>query len=160
MDETASVSQSGQSATLDFQKEFEETLKSLAVLLAKISTRELTKAMENKNIQDISKSDLSPYLAAVFTLAFTGKDIDKENISRLIKSLGLIPRTEILEKLSSVHFKNNLIYAAAVYFLFLSNRELNVENIMVTIRALELHPDSEIAGYVLTLYKLYKGATL
>ena len=160
MDETTSVAQSSQSTTIDFQKEFEETLKSLAVLLAKISVRELNKAMENKNMQDVAKSDLSPYLAAAFTLAFTGKDIDKENISRLIRSLGLIPRTEILEKLSSVHFKNNLIYAAAVYFLFLSNKELNVENIMVTIRALELHPDSEIAGYVLTLYKLYKGATL
>jgi hypothetical protein len=65
-----------------------------------------------------------------------------------------------VDKVIALRFKNSLVYASAVYFLVSAGKEPTVDMILLVIRALDMHPDSSLAGYAITLYRLYKDASL
>jgi hypothetical protein len=138
------------------EEKLEDIIKLLAMLMARISIKEVERAFSDKNIEAVPEKQILPYLAAVQTLSFTGKGIDTEGIVKLLKSVAIVPESEYLNYIIGVKFKNSLVYASAIYFLVALGIEPTIEQLLNVIKALDMHPDASLAGYSITMYRLYK----
>ncbi len=135
-------------------------VRSLAVLNVNMALRELDRVIENEAISAYSEGDLLPYIAAVFTLAFVGKDVDGESVRKLVSAAGIVPDVEIIGKILRMHIKNSIPYAAAIYFLVSIGIEPNVDALIQMVGSMDIHPDASMAGYAITFYKLYKDSAM
>jgi ribosomal protein L12E/L44/L45/RPP1/RPP2 len=130
-----------------------ETMK--AVIRAVFSTSEqlmmstLDKAMKNEGIALHLDEGIIRYLYAAALLSFAGKDINKENLAGVIKSIGMEPNGEFVDLVLSSGIKGHLVYVYAYYYLLVNGVAVSEQGLMDTVESLGTKADRRTAAEVI-----------
>jgi ribosomal protein L12E/L44/L45/RPP1/RPP2 len=118
----------------------------------KIVLRKLLCLLGNSNIK-AHLDKMFPYLYTAGFLAFAGREINGENISNVLRAIGMTPEEDI-EKLllSTCNIRNDLVYVYACYFLLVMGREMTEENMSKVLRAIEEPRNVAAAKDVMVMY--------
>jgi ribosomal protein L12E/L44/L45/RPP1/RPP2 len=124
------------------------------------SSESATKAVLQKlmcllNNKNISKhlDKMFPYLYTAGFLAFAGREINGENISKVLHSVGMKPHEDIEKMLlSTCNIKNCLIDIYACYFLMVMGSEVNEENLLKVLGAIKAPQNKAAAREVMVMY--------
>lgn len=120
--------------------------------------KEISVSLQNKAIMEHMSPKMVPYIGAMISLAFSGKDIDPEDVSKLLMSSGISPSREALGLISAMRFKNYIFYIIALYFLLSAGVEPTSDYIISVVKALGTYPDAPTAEYIMSYYKAKKQA--
>lgn len=118
---------------------------------AKLVLQELRVILEDKNIEEHLNA-VFPYLFTAGFLAFLGKEINKENMSRALSAVGIEPKEEIANMVMATKVRNNIIYLYSLYYLLVMGREITEENMFKLLAAIGEPVDDASAKDVLLLY--------
>jgi hypothetical protein len=121
--------------------------------MSELAIRELNSVIEASAAHSAIGPEALPYLTAIGSLAFAGREMTIDNISLLIKSIGIEPQTRLLKELEPLQFKNPVIYIIALYYLYSMDLQLNSDSMCRIARALGADPDQIISDSVLAYYK-------
>jgi ribosomal protein L12E/L44/L45/RPP1/RPP2 len=130
-----------------------ETLK--AVVRAIFITSEqlimsaLDKAMKNKDIAAHLNDGIIRYLYAATLLSFVGKEINRENLTGVIKSLDVAPNNEFIDIVLSANLKGHLVYVYAYYYLLVNGAEVSEQKLIETVESLGIKADRRTAAEVI-----------
>ncbi|MDE1834327.1 MAG: hypothetical protein KGH64_03240, partial [Candidatus Micrarchaeota archaeon] len=89
---------------------------------------------------------------AAGSLAFAGKDIDREGIVRLLEAVNIDVDESMLDQTNSLHYKNHLVYVCALYFLLAIGHKPTTAELISVIKGYGLHPDAKMSQYVIDTY--------
>ena len=150
------------------EEKFMKTTQSAALLMGKIMITELDRTFEHGDIDEHIKNGFIPYLAAVGTLVYAGKDVNiigtekfDEYISKMVTAVGFILNKTMLDYISSFNYGNSgFPYVSGIYYLISVGKELTSTNLMSVVTALGIKTDEALAGYILTIYKDYAKTTM
>jgi hypothetical protein len=120
-------------------------------MLADLLIEELDNILKTMDTKDVPVK-LFPYLAALSTIGFCGKDNDDEIFVNLLKSVDIRPDKEIMAKVLSLRIHNFLIYVHILYFLLDVGKPPTVENMLSSAKSLGFPPDMKLATFVLDQY--------
>ena len=102
------------------------------------------------------KEEMAPYIGAVFFLSFIGKEVNYENVRKVLLGLDVEPENRFMEFIADIDLRNNVVaYGPAILFLKLNNVEINTLNIVNVIKAMGYSPDPSTAKHVFELYEEY-----
>jgi ribosomal protein L12E/L44/L45/RPP1/RPP2 len=125
----------------------------LTDVMADIAIGELSRTLKDPSMTPHMGPRLFPYIGALGSLAFSGKDMTKKNIRELLDAAGIKTDDELLDAVASVNFKNNLAYVIAMYFLLTVGIKPETKLVNDVVRAIGFTPDATSAGYVLKAYR-------
>lgn len=100
---------------------------------------------------------IQPYLYLSGMLNLLGRDIDAENISKVLKGIGIEPDGKIIEALLNANNENGVIYVYSIYFLLILGRERTTKNIMDLVSSLGAKPNEVFAQNALDFYNKKYG---
>ena len=132
--------------------------KNLSNNMASLVISETVAGLSNEGAKSHISPRMIPYIAAVGSLAFLGRDIDSENISKLLSAAGVSIDEELMDATIAMHFKNRLIYLISLYFLLVVGREPTNEGVINIVRALGAQPDAKIAASTVQFFNIHKAA--
>lgn len=128
-------------------------IKSLTSASESVLIDQLGKGMKSAEVRSHIKDGILPYVYAAGFLSFAGREIDRDNLSKVIKAIGITPNNAFIDALHNAGIKSHLIYVYAFYFLVANGKETSEENMSAVISALGLQPDknriSDIRGFLL-----------
>ncbi|HUB92362.1 MAG TPA: hypothetical protein VL945_00195 [Candidatus Saccharimonadales bacterium] len=104
---------------------------------------EVKKYFEQKKIQ--------PYVYLSGLLNLLGREMTEENMSTVIKSVGIAPDKQMISALLNANNENGVIYMYAIYFLAILGKDRNVKNICDLVKALGVEPNQALARKELDL---------
>ncbi len=145
-------------SSLEVYKQLSSGVIELADTMSELVLKELDKGLRNKEVQAHMGPEILPYIGAIGNLAFSGRDMDTGNISKLLLSVGVTPREDMLKLITSLRFRNHLIYVISLYFIIICKREPSMDYLIRVVRAMDVSPDALVAGYVIAYYKMKKLA--
>ncbi len=125
----------------------------LSEAMAELAIKELNSNIEASEARTSIGPDALPYLSAIGSLAFAGRDLTIENISALISSIGITPDPALLAAYAPVRFRNPIPYAIGLYYLYTVQVPLSAEMICKVVNTLVGSSDEFIAEYVFAYYK-------
>ena len=97
------------------------------------------------------------YIYVIGLLNFVGKEVTKENVSKIMENIGVKPDPATLKLLFKNDPKNHLVYLYSIYLLLVVGKEINEANISSMVKVLGLKPDSKTLKIVLGIFnKKYK----
>jgi ribosomal protein L12E/L44/L45/RPP1/RPP2 len=132
----------------DFTKDFTKTkrtvleaiINSLSESTNKYMLEEFEKLLSNKDIKS-NPGKLMPYIYAATLLSLTGREIDQENLSKVLLVIGVNLDKNVLEILAKANVRSHIPYLDAYYFLIASGKLGTEQEILDVIKALGLTPD-------------------
>ena len=136
-----------------YDKSYAVTI-SLYDVLAKFGLVEVGKILQSEKIRNYKGSDLLPYMSAIGMLSFSGKEIDKGSIKRVVMAYGFEINDLILNAIGEVHVRSHAVYIIGLYFLNAANKETTVETVINVVRAFGVEPDISVAEYAMNFYKV------
>ncbi len=93
--------------------------------------------------------EVFPYLYTVGFLAFSGRPIDRDNMARTLRAVGMEPDDGVLNALLSTGIRNEVIYLYCLYYLRVMGREANDQSMFALLDALGIPNDAKAARSVL-----------
>lgn len=102
--------------------------------------QELGKIMSDKNSVEFLNKHGMPYLYAAGLLSFAGRDINIENMSKVMNAIGAKP--DFLDMFLVSKIKSHLIYVYAFYYLLANGRETFEEGVAKVVEALGVKVDA------------------
>ncbi len=136
-----------------YDKSYEVTI-SLYDILARFGLAEMDKILKSEKIRNYKGSDLLPYISAIGMLSFSGKEVDKGSIKRVVLAYGFEINDLILSAIGEVHVRNHEVYIIGLYFLNAANKDPTIENVIDVVRAFGVEPDISVAEYAMNFYKI------
>lgn len=121
--------------------------------MSELAIRELNNTIEASTEESRAGPEALPYLTAIGSLAFAGREITADNVSALIKSIGVEPQELLLDKFGPVRFNNPVTYIIAIYYLYSMDLDLDSASVCRIVKALGMEADSILAETVLAYYK-------
>ncbi|MDE1828047.1 MAG: hypothetical protein KGH65_02735 [Candidatus Micrarchaeota archaeon] len=106
---------------------------------------ELKRALTNPGMAD-HLDKISPYLYTAGFLSLAGREITRENLSALVKILGVAPDESIISLILGANVKSHLVYVYAYYFLLSMGKEVNIEQLEAVLAVLGIPADKERAA--------------
>lgn len=138
-----------------------EALKVIVETISATSSRliinEFQKALSNKEMIANVKNNLMPYLYTAGLLSFAAREISEENMSSVLKSIGVEPDPDLVKVIIKAGVKSHLVYIYSFYFLVANGNEPSDANIQGVIRALGLTPDKKRVKETLNFLELQSG---
>ncbi|MDE1868839.1 MAG: hypothetical protein KGH60_02635 [Candidatus Micrarchaeota archaeon] len=107
-------------------------------------------ALAMKGFETVFKSDevranidkgIMTYFYAAGILSFCGREINRENITRILEAIDIEPNNVLTDVLLKTGLKSHIVYAYAYYYLLINGKSTTDANIMRVIDALGLEPD-------------------
>ena len=121
------------------------TLDSLASTSSEYMSSALKQLMENDEIKAHIKQGIMPYIYAAGLLSFAGREITEENLSKLVKAIGIVPNEYLMDVLLKTGIKSHLVYVYAFYYLVASSVGVSTEKMEEVVEALGVQSDMQIA---------------
>ncbi len=118
---------------------------------SKLVIEELSKLMSDERVKG-HLGTVSPYIYTAGFLAFAGRAINNENISKVMASIGAELNPQVEQMLTNTKVRNNVVYMYALYYLMIMGREITEENMFKLLRAINEQPEGDAAQDVLELY--------
>lgn len=143
---------------LEVFKQLSSGVIELSDTMVELVLKEMDRMLKNKDVQAHMGPKMMPYIGAIGSLAFSGKDMDRNSVSLMLKAAGITPESEYLELIAKMRFKNQLIYVQALYFLIIAGVDPTPEYLFNVLKAMNTPPDALIGGYVIAYYKMKKLA--
>jgi ribosomal protein L12E/L44/L45/RPP1/RPP2 len=109
----------------------------------------LNSALENGDFIAHLDDGIVRYLYAAAFLSFAGKDISKDNLANVIKSLDVEPDDEFMDIILATKFKSHLAYIYTYYFLLVNGMAVTEKKLIATVKFLGIKADRETAAEVL-----------
>lgn len=100
----------------------------------------------------IESNKIQPYIYLSGLLNLLGRDINSENISKVLNGIGVKPDEKLINALLSANNENGVIYVYSIYFLVILGKEHNVKNIMGLVNSLGIKPNEAFAKRALDFY--------
>jgi len=116
----------------------------------------LQKALENPKIKAHVKDGIMHYLYVAAFLSFSGREITKESLGSIIKSLDIKPNELFVDMILKADIESHLVYAYAFYLLLASGKSTSEANVMKVIAALGMEPDRTRAAAIRTFISVTK----
>lgn len=102
---------------------------------------------------------LIPYVYGSALLSLSGKDINKETLSAVVSSAGIMVNPDYASIVSRVWNKSHLLYIYAYYFLLAFGKEdISKKDLLKVVRSLGADADEKTAEETLTFIKAKKKA--
>lgn len=121
-----------------------EALKVIVETTAATSSRliisEFQQTIQNREIVS-NISGLMPYLYAAGFLSFAAREINEQNMSDILTSIGIKPNPELIKVVLDIGIKSHLVYVYAFYFLLANGIDTSDDNILNVVKSLGLPPD-------------------
>lgn len=89
---------------------------------------------------------ISPYLYTTGFLSLSGREITRENMTALVKILGVTPDDAIIASILGANVKSHLVYVYAYYFLLSMGKEVDIEQLEAVLEAIGVPQDKERAA--------------
>ncbi len=152
--------------TTPSEKNWQEILawavKSVAALQSKLIGLEINEAVSRQSLATKllmliagkqAEKSIAPYISAVVFLAFTGRSISRENVSKVLGAAGFQVSARPLNFISTLNFKNTLAYAPAIYYISVMNSvKLGPDSLMNVVNAMGVESDGKTAAKVIKIY--------
>ena len=142
------------------------TLSALRVIVSAandLSLRVMERAIQmvvgNKEVSSRLHKGMRPYLHVAGFLSLVGREINKENITKVMVALGITPSKEMIDALLSTGVKSTLPYINTFYLLLANGNEINESNMAAVIKSLGMKPDHDRIKKVLALCKKWINST-
>lgn len=132
-----------------------ETLK--AVIKAIFATSEqlmmstLNEALKNKEFALHLNDGIVRYLYAAALLGFVGKEINRENLAGVIRSLDIEPNYKFIDIVLTTNIKGHLAYVYAYYYLLVNGMMVSAQRLADTVESLGAKADRRTASAVLEI---------
>ncbi|MDE1823426.1 MAG: hypothetical protein KGI00_04100 [Candidatus Micrarchaeota archaeon] len=114
-----------------------------------VVTSELAKTMRDERVRAHMKDGIIAYLYAAGFLSFAGREINRENLSKVVSAIGIRPNDALIDIVIGAGVKNHLVYVYAFYYLLANGLERSDENIRKVMNAIGMEADKEGYGDVL-----------
>ncbi len=122
-------------------------LKALLVSLSDTTQRLMLygfdSTLKNKEVTGHIKDGIMQYIHVEAFLSFAGREITKENVENVIRSLGMEPDEKLIDLLVRSSPKSHLIYVYAYYLLVAEGSDVTAQNICKVVDAVGIVPDLE-----------------
>ncbi len=102
--------------------------------------------------QYIKENKMQPYIYLSGMLNLLGRELNSENISKVLIGIGIQPDSNLIDALLSANNENGVIYVYSIYFLVILGREQSVKNIMDVVKSLGATPNETFAQNAFDLY--------
>lgn len=124
-------------------------IKAITDTSSKLVTAELEQLLEKPEIINAPKNIMTYMYAAGF-LSFSGRELNKENLCNVVKSLGIEPDEDLIEILLSpkLDIKGHLIYVYGFYFLLVNGVIPTEDNIIKVVSSVNEKGNKQIASEV------------
>ncbi len=119
----------------------EAILSDICAVSDKIIMRNLSKVLKDKEVDELIRDGIMPYIYAAGFLSFSGRDINQDNLARMIRSIGLIPDGRIIILFLNSGVRSHLIYLYSFYFLLANGVEPSREKIAAVVGSLGMDVD-------------------
>ena len=126
-------------------------LYSLCDTMQKLMLASFDSILKDKEVAQHISDGIMQYIHAAAFLSFASREINKENISAVVRSLGLVPDERMIDILISSGARSHLIYVYAYYLLVASGKEVNEANICMVVESVGIVPEAKRVGDVLSL---------
>lgn len=127
---------------------------SLSDLVSGFVITEIRKLLKDPRMEKHKPEEILYFLGAVGVLAFSGRDISIDGVSRILKAMSLEVNKDMLSDFNTIEIKNHVLYIVALYFLHALGKTPTIDNICEVVRAMDIKPNSMLAGYVVSYYKI------
>lgn len=121
-------------------------------LMSDFFIQELDTTLKNNPKFDTMDPEIYNYLWTLSTLSFAGRDVDKEDVKKLISAVGFKPNDVMLDAIVSLRFRNKLVYIISLYYLISVDAKPTLENVLATAKAMEAIPDAHVAQQAIDYY--------
>jgi ribosomal protein L12E/L44/L45/RPP1/RPP2 len=115
----------------------------------------IERVVENKEVSSHLHDGIRPYLHVVGFLDLMGREINEENITKVVVGLGMKPSKEMMGILISAGVPSDLMYINTFYLLLANGKDINEQSIAGVIKALGIEPDHARIKEILLLCKKY-----
>ncbi len=129
-------------------------IETISASSSKLIISELHRVMADKRITANANKGLVPYLYASALLSFSGREINEESISNLLRTIDVTPDPSLIKAILDAGIKSHLVYIYAFYFLVANGSEPSEANILGVVRSLGLQPDRARALDILDFISL------
>ncbi len=123
----------------------------------KLVKSEMMRTIKEKGIYAFLKKGFTPYAAAAVILAFSGKEVDRDSVIKLVNALSMEPNEELLKDLESLNYKNHLLYINALYLFLAVGSEPTEDGILRVVEAMGAKPDKDRASDIMRIYNTDKA---
>jgi ribosomal protein L12E/L44/L45/RPP1/RPP2 len=121
-------------------------------MVNRVVLKTLSSIMSNETMK-LHVDALSPYVYAIAFLSYTGRDINADNITTVMKTVGKVPDPLMLDAVLSIKVKSHLIYVYSIYYLIVNGVNVDIKNIADVAATSGMTPDVEAIDEVLQIYK-------
>lgn len=107
---------------------------------SEIVLQEFRRTIMDRNIKG-SLNELMPYLYAAGFLSYASREIDKQGVANVMKSIGLKPNSKLIDVILKSSVTSHLAYIYAYYYILANGRIASAEDISKVITAIGMKPD-------------------
>jgi ribosomal protein L12E/L44/L45/RPP1/RPP2 len=127
-------------------------LDSISITTETILLAEYGRFMKNNDFMLATKDSFMSYVSALAVLSLALKEESKENMSKLMGTIGIDFDEKIFDMVPKNYVHNHLVYVYAFYFLVINGKETNETNLRKVVEALGINFDrtvlEESLGYI------------
>jgi ribosomal protein L12E/L44/L45/RPP1/RPP2 len=128
---------------------------SLSNTIANFAIHEIERIVSDEHLKKFPQKDLLPYFGAIGLLTFSGKDVDRESIGRIIGAMGMKVDEGVMESIAEIEVRSHIVYIVALYFINAVGPEPTLNRLIDVVKAMDIVPDPPVAGSVISFYKMY-----
>ena len=111
----------------------------------KLIMLKLMELLSSKDVASTIKSGVMPYIYAAGLLSFAGREINRRNLTGVVKSIGLVPDMKFVGIVSKMEPSSHLIYVYAFYFLLANGIQPTARGIVKVVESLGTRGDEALA---------------
>ena len=105
----------------------------------------------------IEDKKILPYIYLTGLLNMLGRDINSENMSKVLTGMGMNPDQKLIDVILKADNENGVIYVYSIYFLVILGRERNRKNVMDLVNSLGIKANPTFAKNALNFYNKKYG---
>ncbi len=115
----------------------------------------LADMLDSEQIKRYLDRGIMPYVYAAGFLSFSGREINKKNVSKCVAALGETPDEGLIDILLKTKVRSHLVYIYAFYFLLANGKPTTKESMTRVIESLDMKVDGVALVEVLNFLKEY-----
>ncbi|MCL4379695.1 MAG: hypothetical protein M1160_03725 [Candidatus Marsarchaeota archaeon] len=131
----------------------EAILRGVCAVSDKIIMRSLSKVLKDREVDELIRHGMLPYVYAAGFLSFAGRSISRNNMASIVQSIGIIPDARIITLFLNSGVRSHLIYLYSFYFLLANGVEPSRDKIAAAVRSLGIDVDAIALDDVLSFLR-------
>lgn len=131
----------------------EDILNDISAISSKMLMHSLSGVLRDHDVVDLLKQGIMPYIYAAGFLSFAGREINEENLTNTISSLGMTPSKRIIGLFLESRVRSHLVYVYSFYFLLANGERATKERMVRVAESLGIKADHVAIDQVIDFLK-------